>query len=134
MTPEEGLLSVERVIRIHDRAIRDYGGAPGLRDPGGLESAVVAAKNVFYYGQGDMFEVAAAYAYHIAESQAFMDGNKRTGLGSALRYLLTQGHVVPLPPEFLDKMMVAIGTKVLSRADVATILRVAAVPMPFPGP
>ncbi len=29
----------------------------------------------------------AAYAFHLAESQCFFDGNKRTGVGSALMFL-----------------------------------------------
>lgn len=36
------------------------------------------------YVHSDLFSMAAAYAFHIAESQAFVDGNKRTGLDAAL--------------------------------------------------
>lgn len=34
-----------------------------------------------------MYEIAAAYAFHIAERQAYFDGNKRTGVQAALDFL-----------------------------------------------
>jgi death-on-curing protein len=36
------------------------------------------------YVHKTVFEMAAAYAFHIAENQPFVDGNKRTALASAL--------------------------------------------------
>jgi death-on-curing protein len=39
----------------------------------------------------DLFEMAAAYAFHIAENQSFVDGNKRTGLAAALTFLRING-------------------------------------------
>jgi len=35
----------------------------------------------------DLFAMAAAYAFHIAENQAFVDGNKRTGVLAAVVFL-----------------------------------------------
>jgi hypothetical protein len=29
-------------------------------------------QNVYFYGDGDLYEIAAAYAFHIAESQAYL--------------------------------------------------------------
>lgn len=48
-----------------------------------LGAAVMHTHNVYYYLQGDLFDIAAAYAYHLAESQAFIDGHKRTGMASS---------------------------------------------------
>jgi len=33
----------------------------GLRDENGLESAIAAAENVYWYGSGDVFEIAATF-------------------------------------------------------------------------
>jgi len=35
--------------------------------------------------------MAAAYAFHIAEAQSFLDGNKRAGLDAALTFLALNG-------------------------------------------
>lgn len=61
-------LSVEDVEFLHQRSIARFGGTLGIRDRAGLESAVNHPKNVYFYGQGDYFDIAASYAFHIAES------------------------------------------------------------------
>ena len=70
-------LSIVEVRAIQTKAIQQFGGTLGIRDTNGLEAAVNHPKNVFFYGNGDLFEIAAAYCFHIAEAQAFLDGNKR---------------------------------------------------------
>lgn len=85
-------VSLEQVHLLHQRSLLEHGGSSGVRDHGLIESALGSAQNAFYYGGGDEFDVAAAYAFHIAESQAFLDGNKRTGLGTALYFMAKCGH------------------------------------------
>ena len=87
---EPEFLTREIIDAIHEEQIGQHGGIRGLRDEGGLESAIAQPKNVYYYGNGDLYEIAAAYAYHIAESQACLDGNKRTGVQAAVVFL--EGH------------------------------------------
>lgn len=65
-------------------ALERHGGQDGTRDESAFKSAVVQPHNVWYFAQGDRFDVAAAYAFHLAESLAFVDGNKRTGMAAAL--------------------------------------------------
>lgn len=57
----------------------------GIRDSGGLSSAVGQPLNDYFYGQADLFAIAAAYAFHIAQAQAFLDGNKRTAITSRIK-------------------------------------------------
>ncbi|MGQ0540836.1 MAG: type II toxin-antitoxin system death-on-curing family toxin [Blastocatellia bacterium] len=47
------------------------------------------------YLHSDVFEMAAAYAFHISENQPFLDGNKRTALGSAMVFLEENGYEFP---------------------------------------
>ena len=84
---EPEFLTREIVDAIHDDQIEMFGGPHGLRDENALESAIMAAQNVYFYGEGDVHEVAAAYAFHLAESQAYLDGNKRTGVQAAFVFL-----------------------------------------------
>ncbi|OFZ19758.1 MAG: hypothetical protein A2Z20_00280 [Bdellovibrionales bacterium RBG_16_40_8] len=69
--------------------LESYGGATGIRAPDLLESAVMTPQASFggQYVHNDVYEMAAAYAFHIAENQPFVDGNKRTALASALVFL-----------------------------------------------
>jgi death-on-curing protein len=76
-----------------------FGGLHGLRSEHGLESAVAQPQNVYHYGGGDLYEIAAAYAFHLAESQAYFDGNKRTAVQAALDFLEINGIGTALLPE-----------------------------------
>ena len=84
----------------------------------------MAAQNVYYYGGGDVYEVAAAYAYHLAESQAYLDGNKRTGAQAA--FVLLEGCGISCERLAEDQMyeaMIKIATREMSRADLADYFR-----------
>jgi death on curing protein len=76
VTDEVYFLTVEEVVLIHADQISRYGGDSGRRDTGLLESAVHAAENVAAYAnESDLCDMAAAYMFHIAENQPFVDGN-----------------------------------------------------------
>ena len=66
-----------------------YGGLPGLRDEGLLESAVAQAVATFggEYLHNDIFQMAAAYLFHIVQNHPFVDGNKRAGAAAAVVFL-----------------------------------------------
>jgi death on curing protein len=119
-------ITLEDVFDLHGDSLRDHGGMPGVRDLGLVESALGSAQNAFYYGGGDVFDVAAAYAFHLAESQAFLDGNKRTAISTALMFLNINGHV--LIPEQVDQnllydAMIAIAHHELDKRGLADLLR-----------
>jgi death-on-curing protein len=59
-------LEIDQVHRIHQLGLQRHGGSDGVRDQGMIESAIASAKNAFLYGGGDVWDVAAAYAYHLA--------------------------------------------------------------------
>jgi death-on-curing protein len=101
----------------------EHGGSEGTRDRGLVESALASARNTFLYGGGDLFDVAATYAFHLAESQAFIDGNKRTAVVAAMVFLARNG-VYGQPPSWgLYNAMIEVAEKRKSKADLAEIFR-----------
>jgi death-on-curing protein len=116
-------LTLEQVEALHRRALQEHGGQDGIRDIWALESGVIHPRNVFYYAQGDLCDVAAAYAFHLAESQAFLDGNKRTGMAAALVFLRLNGVTVPQATGELYAAMVAIAEKRMGKPELAALLR-----------
>jgi len=112
---------------IHHASLKAYGGIQGIRDRGLIESALGAAKNTFYYAQGDLFDIAASYAFHLAQAQAFLDGNKRTAVGAA--YLFLKANGVNNRPADLEtyNAMIAIANKQLDKAGLAEVFRRAAI-------
>lgn len=87
MQPE--FLRIEDVLRIHQDQIEHYGGSPELRDSSLLASAVETPRASFdgRFLHGDLFEIAAAYLFHLVQNHPFVDGNKRTGTAAALVFL-----------------------------------------------
>lgn len=79
--------SRELVILAHDEQLVEHGGAAGLRDAGLLDSALARPQQLAAYGDPDVFDLAAAYAFGIARNHPFVDGNKRTA------FLLAEGFV-----------------------------------------
>jgi death on curing protein len=77
----------ETVLIFHDLQIAEHGGAAGLRDEGGLRSALARPQNLAAYGEPDVFDLASAYAKGIVQNHPFVDGNKRTGFVVAVSFL-----------------------------------------------
>jgi death-on-curing protein len=121
---EPEFLTREIVDAIHDDQIDTFGGLHGVRDENALESAIAAAQNAYHYGGGDIYEVAAAYGYHLAESQAYFDGNKRTAIQAALVFLEGCGiDASRLPEQRTYNLMIRIATHEAGRSDLADYFR-----------
>ena len=86
-------LSPAAVLYIHERVLEAFGGAPGLRDQGGLEAAVGRPK-VTYSGQElhpGLFEKAAALLESLCQNHPFVDGNKRVAYAATGLFLQYNG-------------------------------------------
>lgn len=116
-------ISLEVVLEIHRRQLKEFGGAEGVRNPSGIESAVEVPKSTFD-GQDlypTLFLKAAAYAFHIAEAQAFVDGNKRVALDVALTFLAINGHEINAERLELYDAMINIAEKRMSKNELADL-------------
>lgn len=116
-------ISLDVVLEIHERQLKEFGGATGIRNRSGLEAAVENPKATFdgvdLYPT--IFLKAAAYAYHLAESQAFVDGNKRAALDVALTFLAINGFEIEDERMELYDAMLAIADKTLSKERLADL-------------
>ena len=120
---EPRFLTLDEVLYLHDESLERFGGSAGIREPGLVESALGSAQNVFWYGQGDLFEIAAAYAFHIAQSQAFLDGNKRTAVSAAIVFLRINRIRFPEDDGSVYRAMIEIAEKRLDKHGLAQTLR-----------
>jgi death-on-curing protein len=84
---------------VQSRLIERYGGLPGLRDSGALESAIARPKNLFAYGQASwVAELGAALAWALLRNHPFMDGNKRAAFAALTMFLELNGHQLTCSP------------------------------------
>ena len=83
--------TIEEVVAIHDTAIREFGGSPGLRDAGALESALMRPQLGYYDG---LLDEAAALMESLALNHPFVDGNKPTAFFVTDTFLRKNGHFI----------------------------------------
>ena len=110
----------EVLIILQDQ-IRRYGGRYGVRDLALLSSAL-AMPSATYEGKylhNGVFEMAAAYAFHICQNHPFLDGNKRTALAAALVFLDLNGIEIDDPKERLYDLMMEVAKGKKSKGDIA---------------
>jgi death-on-curing protein len=76
---------------IHTEQIAEHGGLEGIRDGGLFESAMARPENRAAYGDADVCDLAAAYAFGLARNHPFADGNKRTAFVVSVTFLILNG-------------------------------------------
>ena len=79
------------VLAVHEEQLAEHGGAAGVRDAGLLESALARPRNLAHYGEPDLCELAAAYAFGLARNHPFIDGNKRSAFVATELFLVLNG-------------------------------------------
>ena len=121
---EPWFLSLEDVLEIHAAQLDRYGGQDGLRDRGLLLSAMAQPEMSFSgeFLHEDLFAMAAAYAFHIAENQPFIDGNKRTAFQAADVFLTLNGFDLPASKRW-QVAMIDIARRTLDKAGLALLFR-----------
>jgi len=124
-------LTVENVLALHSEQLERFGGSAGVRDRGALESAVAMPTATFDGNllHNDLFQMAAAYAFHLAENQPFLDGNKRTALNAALVFLDINGWVVLDPEERLYDAMIGLSSHSIDKQGLAKLFAELAQPI-----
>lgn len=114
-------LSRAEVDDLHAASLREHGGSEGVRDSGLVDSALGAAVSNYYHGCGDLFDIAAAYTCRLAEAQAFLDGNKRTAVASALTFLKANSVCRTPDQDELYQAMIDIANHQLDKPGLAAI-------------
>jgi death-on-curing protein len=111
------------ILAIHDEQLAEHGGASGLRDGGGLESALARPISQAAYGEPDAAALAAAYTFGIARNHPFVDGNKRTAYVAAELFVALNGFDLVTSNEAAVKFMLRLAAGELSEAEFAVWIR-----------
>ncbi len=110
-------LSYDQAIVIHTRAIKDTGGSPGIRDNGGIESAIAQPKMT--YGGEELYpsvvEKAAAICFSLIKNHPFVDGNKRTAHAAMELFLVLNGWAISATVDEQESVMLEVASGTGSR-------------------
>lgn len=118
-------LTLGEVVEIHADQIERYGGSPGIRDLGLLQSAIAMPQASFgsQYLHVDLFEMAAAYLFHIVRNHPFVDGNKRTGAMAAFAFLKLNGYTLHAKDKEFENLILAVAQGKSTKAAVTDFFR-----------
>ncbi|MFA6715953.1 MAG: type II toxin-antitoxin system death-on-curing family toxin [Victivallaceae bacterium] len=123
MKPE--FLSLAEALEIHQDQLVRYGGEAGIRDLGLLKSAI-SMPSATYGGEflhSDIYEMAAAYLFHIVQNHPFLDGNKRTGAVAMLIFLILNGYDFDAPEDSFAQMTLDVAGGEMSKPEIAVFIR-----------
>ena len=116
-------LSLQEALVLHDMQLVAFGGKPGIRDSGLLESALARPRNSFSYGDKPSLQLlAAGYAFGIVKNHPFVDGNKRTGLVVAFVFLSMNGVEITATEEDTYQVFIDHASGILSERQLAVWL------------
>jgi death-on-curing protein len=104
-----------------------HGGLDGIRDQNAVESALGRPQALAAYGNPDLADLAASYAYGLARNHGFADGNKRTAWVIARLFLVDNGCRLDFPPLDAVRTMQALAAGTLTEAELAAWFRERAV-------
>lgn len=118
-------LDITTILIFHENQIQNYGGTKGIRDEGLLESAMAQAKQSFggEYIHSNIFEMAAAYGFHICKNHPFFDGNKRTTLVAMYTFLFVNGWRLVAEKKVLYATIMALASGNLEKVELADFLK-----------
>lgn len=118
-------LDGEDLLRLHKIVIDYAGGSHGVRDPHLLASIFEAPKQAFggkeFYP--DLWHKAAVTMEKFARFHVFADGNKRTALASAARFLHLNGYALKVANREAESFTLNIVTKKLDVPTIAAWLK-----------
>lgn len=113
------------IVAYHARLIDLFGGSHGLRDEALLESALAQPQATFDGAplHADLWEAAAAYAFHLIRNHAFIDGNKRIAAVAMGTFLHVNGAPLRVDQVELYETMIALAEGRRTKAELAAWLR-----------
>jgi death-on-curing protein len=118
-------LTLDEVIALHADQIERYGGRPGIRDLGLLQSALGTPSATFeerFLHEG-LHEMAAAHLFHIVRNHPFVDGNKRVGLMVLLAFLGLNSRRLDANAQEVEDLVLGIARGRVSKAETAVFVQ-----------
>ena len=114
-------LSLNEALELHERIIAQTGGSSGLREVGGLESALAQPRMTF--GGAELYptiaEKAATLGFSIIQNHPFVDGNKRTGHAAMEIFLILNGYELDKSVNEQETVILQVASGLLTRSAFA---------------
>ncbi len=118
-------INLDQILALHNHIIQTSGGSAGIRDPGGLESAI--AQPLMTFGGQDLYptviEKAAALCFSLIGNHPFVDGNKRVGHAAMAVFLRSNGYRIDATVDIQEQIILGLASGKVSREQLVEWLR-----------
>jgi death on curing protein len=116
-------LLLDEVLEMHRQQIERYGGAAGIRDAGGLQSALATPQATYggEYLHQSVPAMAAAYLFHVCQNHPFVDGNKRVGANAAITFLLLNDWAPEFTPDELADLVMSVASGIVDKGELTAL-------------
>ncbi len=113
------LLSLGDVLELYRRIVEETGGATGIRDLNGLQSALAQPRMTF---EGkDLYPSvaakAAALGFSLIRNHPFIDGNKRVGHAAMELFLVLNGHEIEASVDEQEAVILGVASGDIDREE-----------------
>jgi death-on-curing protein len=96
---------LNEALVIHERLVEQFGGPPGVRDLGLLESALYRPQTGYY---ADLIEMSAALFESLLMNHPFIDGNKRVAFFVTDIFLRINGYRIQVEPKKAHRLIIGL--------------------------
>lgn len=118
-------LTLSEVLELHRQIVNQTGGAKGILNLGGLESALAQPRMTF--GGSDLYptiaDKASALGYSLIQNHPFIDGNKRTGHAAMEVLLVLNGFEILAPLSEQEEVILQLASGDMERDRFTTWLQ-----------
>ena len=113
-------IPLDDVLQIHAALIERFGGSPGLRNLGILQSSLEQPHSEYFGHERypTVIAKAAAYLYYVCQNHPFVDGNKRVAFALCSIYLNMHGLKLNMTVDEAENLTVAVASGSLSAEAV----------------
>jgi death-on-curing protein len=118
-------LTLAEVLELHRLLVEQSGGAEGLRDLGGLESALAQPRMTFDEKQlyPTIEEKGTALCFSLVTNHPFVDGNKRIGHAALETFLMLNGYELQASLDDAENVILSLAAGSLAREDLLAWIR-----------
>lgn len=110
---------------MHEGQINLYGGHHEIKDENLVRSAIGQPEAGFgdEYFHKDLYEMAAAYLFHLVKNHAFNDGNKRIAALASAVFLQINGLRVIADEDDFEKLVLDAAQSLVGKKEIASFFR-----------
>jgi death-on-curing protein len=113
-------LTLGEVLDLHRRVIEQAGGGDGVRDLGGVESAIAQPQMAF--GGDELYPTieskATALCFSLVMNHPFVDGNKRIGHAAMETFLVINGFEMAADVDDAEEIILTLAAGELTREEL----------------